>query len=407
MSQDNNFHQYGYDHYLKAPAKPRASASRSAGRGAASLSFLPLLKKLQSPVVAGAALLVTGAVFAGIIYLTYPSADENKRQIPIIKADLRPIKTPPVERGGMSIPNRDSTILSDVGRPHLAQSRAVNEDKRIENLLSLSNNDLINKEQAIQRAMDEDKVPSALAAQIRAENIKSGNLESISKAGGANNIDAEEDQVVIIEVSPSGTINSDNNIAKTEAKDILQKIGDIENALNEDTSRFSRKVASAAVKVKPKYNRKSFVAASNNAPVAPSGSGSRGHEAQDSDTIDFVRSVLNNDGANLSSSSSSISPAKIEPAAGGAMNSGSAITAGTYFVQLASITDSTRAAKEWSKMQVRYPMLSSVKYRVQEASLSNGTFYRIQAGPMSKSSANKICDALKASGKPGGCLVVK
>ena len=76
-------------------------------------------------------------------------------------------------------------------------------------------------------------------------------------------------------------------------------------------------------------------------------------------------------------------------------------------MQLASITDAKRAVSEWTKMQRKYPVLVSSKFRVQEASLPGGTFYRIQAGPMSKESATQICNALKQANKPGGCLVVK
>ncbi|MCB1721141.1 MAG: SPOR domain-containing protein [Alphaproteobacteria bacterium] len=35
-----------------------------------------------------------------------------------------------------------------------------------------------------------------------------------------------------------------------------------------------------------------------------------------------------------------------------------------------------------------------------------GTYYRIQAGPMSRASASDICDSIKAQ-KPGGCLVTQ
>ncbi len=89
------------------------------------------------------------------------------------------------------------------------------------------------------------------------------------------------------------------------------------------------------------------------------------------------------------------------------MSAAPEIKAGLFFVQLASITDPARAGSEWVKMQKKYGVLSTSKFRVQEASLPSGTFYRIQAGPMSKSSADEICASLKASKKPGGCLVVK
>ncbi|PZQ44216.1 MAG: hypothetical protein DI551_10610 [Micavibrio aeruginosavorus] len=93
--------------------------------------------------------------------------------------------------------------------------------------------------------------------------------------------------------------------------------------------------------------------------------------------------------------------AKTEPAAGTAA---AKVTPGGYYVQLASVKSTAGAASEYKKMQVKYSALSGVKYRTQEANLgAKGTFYRIQAGPMSKESASSVCGSIKAKG--GSCLV--
>ncbi len=357
MSQDNNFHQYGYDHYLKAPAKTRPPLSDDDRRNS-------IFNKLRSPLVATVALLVAGALFIGVIVSSYPSGDESERQIPIIKADLRPIKTMPLDHGGMSIPNRDSAMLANVGQSNVARSISREESQRIENLLSMSSGDLITKEQAIERAMERDKVP----------------VEFFEK-------DAEESEVVVLDVPSNVESNKiepfstqellDPPVEEISPESVLQKVGELETQMSEDSSEFSVVAALAATKLKPRYTR-----------------GSSGLSTKSPDTIDYVRGVL---GGNVSN---------LEPAAGAAV-AATNITAGMYFVQLASITDPARAAKEWSKMQARYYSLVATKYRVQEASLPSGKFYRIQAGPMSKENANRICNALKAAGKPGGCLIVK
>lgn len=93
--------------------------------------------------------------------------------------------------------------------------------------------------------------------------------------------------------------------------------------------------------------------------------------------------------------------AKTEPAAG---TTAAKITAGTYFVQLASVKDTSGASGEYKKLQAKYTGLSGVEYRTQRADLAKGTFYRIQAGPMSKDSATSVCNGIKAKG--GSCLVV-
>lgn len=93
--------------------------------------------------------------------------------------------------------------------------------------------------------------------------------------------------------------------------------------------------------------------------------------------------------------------AKTEPAAG---TTAAKVTSGTWFVQLASVKDTAGAASEYKKMQAKYAGLSGIEYRTQRADLAKGTFYRIQAGPMSKDSAASICNGIKAKG--GSCLVV-
>ena len=96
--------------------------------------------------------------------------------------------------------------------------------------------------------------------------------------------------------------------------------------------------------------------------------------------------------------------AKIESAAG--TTSAKGVTPGGSYVQLASVKSESGAAGEWKKLNAKYSVLSGLKYRTEEANLgAKGTFYRIQAGPMSKDSAASICAEIKKT-TPGGCLVV-
>ncbi len=98
-----------------------------------------------------------------------------------------------------------------------------------------------------------------------------------------------------------------------------------------------------------------------------------------------------------------VKAAKTEPAAGSV--AAKAVTPGTFYIQLASVKDSSGASGEYKKMQVKYPSLSGVNFRTEQADLgAKGTFHRIQAGPMSKDSAASICKSVKAKG--GSCLVV-
>lgn len=96
--------------------------------------------------------------------------------------------------------------------------------------------------------------------------------------------------------------------------------------------------------------------------------------------------------------------AKTEPAAGSTAAAG--VSPGGAYVQLASVKNEAGAAGEYKKLQAKYSGLSGLKFRTQEANLgAKGTFYRIQAGPMSKDDATRICKDIKKT-TPGGCLVV-
>ncbi|MGH1402832.1 MAG: SPOR domain-containing protein [Alphaproteobacteria bacterium] len=392
MSQDNQFYQYGYDHYLKAPKKPVADApSFDASRGASTYGIKSrLIRSVQSPAVATVALVAAGVLFVSVIVATYPSADDPQQPIPIVKADLRPIKVEPVEAGGMDIPHKDSTILARVGQPP-----TIDESSVVENLLASPSvaEPLITKEEAIQKAMAQS--PASAPYSVSESGSQSTVISKVTEATESVQISAKEEVVEIkpevvasfdpIEtptlVEPSAPSVGVKEAEAPEAHDILQKVGASKADISEGSTEFELEVARAAVASKP--SRPATIHAAATSP----------------ETLEFVRSVLNKE--------SDVSPSSIEPAAGAASAAPAAIASGSYFVQLASITDAARAGNEFSKMQKKYTVLSDAKFRVQEASLSNGTFYRIQAGPMSQDSANRICDSLKASGKPGGCLVVK
>ncbi len=399
MSQGNQFHQYGYDHYLKAPKKQRpVPQSRFAGFSSA------LKGQSKSPVFATCALLGAAALFVGAVYIAYP-AEQEQKAVPIVKADLGAIKVKPSEPGGLKVPNTDSTLLARAGQPSI-QADA----QQIKNLLERQKQIMSSKEEAIAKAMES----SAAASEFYEKPEDDAMVGALPRDAEDQAVDVFADAqsvktITVKDVDGSDAVSSSSEVSKPEtevtqsasssfeikepsANNILQKIGSVssevaETNANEGVGEFEMKVASAAAQGKPA------------APVVAKVPGKVNAPGQAPETIEYVRNVLQEKEAAASGASS------IEPAAG--LNAAPEITAGNYFVQLASITDPARAGGEWAKMQAKYGVLKSSKFRVQEASLASGTFYRIQAGPMSKGSATEICDSLKKSGKPGGCLVVK
>lgn len=83
-------------------------------------------------------------------------------------------------------------------------------------------------------------------------------------------------------------------------------------------------------------------------------------------------------------------------------------TGGDYYVQLGSVKSADGAESEWNKIVAKYPsILSGYSHRVETADLGEkGTFYRIQAGPVSKDKAVTACEEIKKI-NPNGCLLKK
>ncbi|MDY0030125.1 MAG: SPOR domain-containing protein [Pseudobdellovibrionaceae bacterium] len=82
------------------------------------------------------------------------------------------------------------------------------------------------------------------------------------------------------------------------------------------------------------------------------------------------------------------------------------MSAGKSYVQFAAVKNDAEAKAKWSKLQSQYSVLKPLAMRVQKADLgSKGTFYRVQAGPMSLEQAQSVCEKVKSS--KGDCLVIK
>lgn len=128
------------------------------------------------------------------------------------------------------------------------------------------------------------------------------------------------------------------------------------------------------------------------------------------ETLAFVRNVLDEESqsqtAEAQQTASDLN--QVEPAAGAAMPAVGTIEPGDHYVQLASVTSPSGAERAWVSAKEDYgSLLQNVAHRIQEANLGErGTYYRIQAGPMSEGAAKRLCERIKSQ-NPGGCLVVQ
>lgn len=300
--------------------------------------------RLRSPLFATAALLITGAAFAGIIFASYPDSGKQDDNIPVITADASPLREAPTEPGGMDVAHADSTIYGTIRSAELAETPPI------ENLL------------AAEQPVD---TQSAFAS----------------------------DSVTAIEPAAGGLQPPPSEMA--DATKAIEEAGEPKPA---DTTRQVAEAPVIPMKAE-KVALADTAAAAEKPAIAPA--------ASSPETLAYVRSVLEKKDAGVpAAEKAGEKAAAIEPAAGAATSAGSSIKPGGSYVQLASISAESAAPKEWTKLKKTFPSLEGAEYRVQRADLgAKGVFFRIQAGPMSKDSAKSICDAIKAQ-KPGGCLIV-
>ncbi len=315
--------------------------------------------RLRSPLFATAALLITGAAFAGIIIASYPDTEKQDENIPVVTADASPLREAPSEPGGMDVAHEDSTIFGTIRSEELAETPPI------ENLL------------ASEEPVD---TQTAFAADTAA---------SVEPAAGDLQPVPQAEKII----SAAGEAPPPSEMA--DATQEIQEAGEPKPA---------EAAQVAETRTIPMKTEK--VALADTAPEKPA----MAPAASSPETLAYVRSVLekkDTGGTPTAVAESVPEVVSIEPASGAATSAASAIEPGSSYVQLASISAESAAPKEWAKLQKNFPSLSGAEYRVQRADLgAKGVFFRIQAGPMSKDSAKSVCNAIKSE-KPGGCLIVQ
>lgn len=284
-----------------------------------------------------------------VIFGSYPKDEETAatESVPIVRANAGDYKTTPDNPGGMEIPYRDSTVFSSVdGAPN---------DGGTENILADEN---------AEEPLPRDQLFAGL------------NTEG-DQPGGAPVAGTNAPAVApILGNPPQGELEPTQG-AKVEA--VVPPTNDalVQEALGttpSDTTTTTAGVMPAeAMKATPTLE------------AAPPAKVEEVAKLDEPKKIEKAETV-----------------AKTEPAAGS--TAAKAVTPGGFYVQLASVKDTAGAAGEYKKMQAKYTGLSGVEFRTQRADLAKGTFYRIQAGPMSKDSAASVCNGIKGQG--GTCLVV-
>ena len=339
--------------------------------------------------------LIALSFMIGVVWKLYVSGGgDNAQNVPIIRAETEPYKVEPVDAGGMDMPHKDSTIFSSLNSDPDA-------DSRIENLLAddtdekpMPRSELfagLNTEPSpelhsetqdtpLDQPLSEDQERIVEQAK-EAENVITALIDD-----GANAIvDGDNDNDA---VSNADTVADTDMAENTEIK-IPEKVTATTNMLMEQDAAVKEKIESAekalaekkALEEKLKREQEAAAKAKEKAEALAK------IEADKKKLAEAAKKA-----ATASSPATSPAPVKM---------------AGDYYVQLASVQDKSRADAEWKKLKSKYgSALSGYNYRIETAQLAKGTYYRIQAGPVSKSQANKTCGVIKRI-NASGCLVKK
>lgn len=368
--QNNQGPYQGYANY-QAPRRSYSAQDLGYAHGTGGL--------LRSPLIATAALLVGASILAGIIIMATPS-DKGDEVLPIIKANNEGFKHTPEQRGGMSIPNKDSSVFDHM-------------------------------QDTIPQAKTKPEEAASLSAGQKQSNAKIENLLTAAKPVQTESETITKDEAPKIVAKDT----TEKPAEKTEAKaePTPQDTQETKPSLIEDAA-----APSSVDLVKPEPSTPS------KSPVPPSvKKPDRLHPAGSSpETLAFVRSVLQKNIPDETQQSSTIKPAVKAPVVQGtnqtqkpkspvkpapvktpAANSAPL----THYIQLSSIKDESRAVAQWQSLKSKYgSVLSGSSYRVQRKDLgAKGIYYRIQAGPFTKADANAKCAQIKQQ-TPAGCYSV-
>lgn len=319
-------------------------------------------------------LVVAAAIFSAVVWYSYPGSKSvrNSLSAPVIRADSGAYRIAPDAPGGMEIADSQSTVFDAMRGPPGAKS--ADATPPVENLLAAGDEPDpvprdrlfagLNTKSSIEGTEDQKQetasAPSA-PAPSQSEDLLTMGSPLAPKAAA---VSSHEDKVLTLSAAEPSSVAQTSPAANSG---VQAHTAETEKAVDEE------KKAETLAKTEP--------AAGAAAPVAK-----------------IVKK------ADAEKESASVKAAK--PKAASAASAIKKPAPGSYYVQVASVPTRGHASKEWAVLQTKYTDLKPLSMRVQEAALSKGTFYRVQAGPMAKADADRICAAIKAR-KPGGCLVVR
>ncbi len=312
--------------------------------------------------------LIALSFMIGVVWKLYVGGgSSDAKNIPIIRADSEPYKVDPDEPGGMQMPHKDSTIFSSLNSD-------PDEDRGIENLLADTD-----EEKPMPRSQLFAGLNTEPNADLQDEETQETPLDKPLAEATQQVAKTSSEKVDLLEKS----VEEASNLEIPKKVEPILPSSDEEEAKQKliEDAKIEAEKAQALIKEKE-------------AEIAKKAKAAQEKIAQEKIAQEKAKKAAAEKAAKAKEAVDTPAPKVV-------------VGTGDYYVQLASVQDRARTDSEWSKLQSKYgATLSGYKYRVETANLAKGTYYRIQAGPVSKAQATTTCNAIKRK-DPNGCLVKK
>ncbi len=304
------------------------------------------------------ALLAVGA-FGGVVWFAYKwgLSSGYRDEVPTLMADVRPIKVKPENPGGMVVPNQDKLVL------HQGEEGA---------------------EQQVERLLSPPEVP-----------------EPLVPAGGTG-------PEIASVTDPASETPAAAEPAGTESAQASESAAEAQPAETEVAASAPEPAATIAVPTEteaPAQAEAQQSEAQQTAAASPQIEASTAPAAGGSASAGAAAGAASGGASGAASGGGAAGGAGGPTLAQAAGVQVAAIQKGDYVIQLASVTSSDAASKEWSRLQRTFPsLLGDMDLAVQEATVKGTLYHRVQTGPFpSRATAQDMCAQIKA--KNQACIV--
>lgn len=341
-------------------------------------------------------------LFAAVVWFAYqelmPGGDGAP---PLIRADARPLKHEPEERGGLSVVNAESVIVQALEEPDssVRVERIVPRDPAPPRTAAdVIPEALEAEEEDIQALMVPDGEDAASLDALIGEVVEESTLDGTEASEAAGASGGEPTLGATAATTPAETEAEQPAAAEEPAESVVAALPE---ALV-TTDRPALASPPAAVSVPATANAPADAPAAQ--PVARPAPPAAQLAAVPPAAVPPPAATPRQPAA---ATPPPATPPPATPPAAAQQPALALSFAGAYRIQLLASRDEAAAAGAWNGLQQRHPSeLGRLQRQLQQAEVGGNTFYRLQAGPFAnRAGAIATCEALKAKG--ADCFVVE